>query len=287
MSEEQEMREAYEAHGDLVDSTDSSNYDSEFGCGRFVYIFLAIAVVFILFSAWRYYGLIGSFGGSTGSLNIHNEANVDLDIEAIEASAQKLRQNFDLDISIFIFESMEVTPDGSTNYSYSTFVAQRNFSEIPPNSLVIVIGIDDQYSELTWGANLGRLQDSGIRGEVMNPRLFEGDYTGAISRTFDASLERLSDGDLAMQELMRGYGQFIDEVFILGIVLVVILVVWQLQSQGILTASGSSSGSSWYSSDTSSSSSSWSWGGGDSGGSSDSGSSGDSGGGSDSGSWSD
>lgn len=255
MSEEQRMREEYEEHGDLIEGSES-DYSSELGCGHYLYIFLGIAVVIILASVWRYYGLIGTFGGSTGTLNIQNAANVELDTQAIEASAQRLRQNFDIDISIFIFQSMDVTPDSSLNYSYSTFVAQRDITELPPNSLVIVIGIDDQYSEITWGANLMRLDGDRIRGEVMNPRLFEGDYTGAISRSFDASLERLTDGNLAFEELMRGYSDYFDEAFIIGIILIVIYIAWHFQSQGVFEGAGEGSwtrtgGSSWRSSGTS------------------------------------
>jgi hypothetical protein len=283
MSEEQRMREEYEERGNLMDS-ESSAYDSEVGCGRYLSVFLGIAVVFILASVWRYYALMGTFSGREGSLLIENYAEVELDTGAIESASQKLRENFNMNIAIFIFQSMNDATgmDMSSLYnSYRNFVALREFSELPPNNLYIVVGIDEQYSEISWGANLMRLDGDRIREEVMNPRLFEGDYTGAITRSFDATVERFTNGELAFQEMMSGYGEYIDEAFIVGIILVVIYVAWHFQSQGVFEGAGegswtSAGGGSWRSSGSSFRSSS--------GGSRSSGSSGRSGG-SSRGSW--
>jgi hypothetical protein len=122
---------------------------------------------------------------------------------------------------------------------------------MPPNTLAIVIAIDEQYSEISWGANLNRLDGDQLRGEVLNPRLNERDYTGAIVRTFEASTERLQNGNLAFQELLNGYSEYIDEAIIIGALIGAVALAFYFQSQGML---GDGSGSSYSSSSSHSSS---------------------------------
>jgi hypothetical protein len=282
MNEEQALREQYEEQG-ASDAPEYPDESSEGGYGRYISLFLGIAFVFLLAMVWRYYGLIGTFDSSTGMLNIYNEANVELDTEAIETATQKLRENFGLNIDIYIVQTTATTEAFSSLAGHNL---RREMDSLSANNLVIVIGIDDRYSEISWGANLKRLEGSAIRGEILNPRLNEEDYTGALVNSFNATLERLSDADLAFQELFRGFGNYLDEIIILGILVIalVIGVAVRLSNPSMGNSaswynSADSSDSSW---DNSSSSSSWS-----SGGTGDSGGSSDSGGGSDSGSWSD
>jgi hypothetical protein len=246
MDEEQYIREQYE--GDLGTETmpPEFNFDEhEVGCGRYFFIILGIAVVFLGCNVWYYFSLIGTFSNSQGSLNIFNEAQVDLDVAAIEDAAAILRQNFNFDIDIYIVQNYQNIEPFST---LSGHVRQSNMGNMPPNKLVIVVGIDDQYSEISWGANLERLDGDLLRHEELNPRLFERDYTGAIVNTFNRSLERLQARELAYEELFRRYGRLLERYGVVLLIVAVVSVAFFLWSQGYL-----GDGSSNWSSDSGSS----------------------------------
>lgn len=277
MDEEQLLREEYEENG----SFESTSYESEgSGCAPFAYIALSIVAVLALIGVWRYFALIGSFPTQGGYINIVNAAEVELDTEAIEAAARLLDDNFGIAIDVYIFEAMADEDYNEAFWGYREFLLDRDYGSLPPNQLVIVIGVEEQYSEISWGAALDRLDGERIRGEVMNPRLNEGDYTGALVRSFEASIERLQNGRMAFDEVSRGYAEYADEVLIVCLVLFFIFISFYLQ------ATGSYNGSS----DTPYRRSSWSGfrSGSGSGSSRSSGSSGrSSGGGSSRGSWKD
>src|SRR5688500_8951358 len=161
MDEEQYLREQYE--GDLGTETIPPMLDvdgHEVGCGRYFFLILGIAVVFLGCNVWYYFSLIGTFSNSQGSLNIYNEAQVNLDVSAIEAASAVLCQNFNSDIDIYIVENYQNIEPFST---LSGHIMQSNMGNMPPNKLVIVVGIDDQYSEISWGANLERLDGDLLR----------------------------------------------------------------------------------------------------------------------------
>jgi hypothetical protein len=257
MDEEQYIREQYEGYLGTETIPPESNFDEqEVGCGRYFFIILGIAVVFLGCNVWYYFSLIGTFSNSQGSLNIFNEAQVNLDVAAIEDAAAVLRQNFNFDIDIYIVQNYQNIEPFST---LSGYILQSNMGNMPPNKLVIVVGIDDQYSEISWGANLERLDGDLLRREELNPRLFERDYTGAIVNTFNRSLERLQDRELASEELFRRYSRFLERYGVVLLIIALIGVAVFLQWQGYLGdgssnwSSGSGS-SSWRSNSSSSNS---------------------------------
>lgn len=221
MNEEQQLREQYEEKG----SFDVPEESEGFGCGGFGYLILGIAAIFILFNVYQYFVLIGSFANRSGSIEIYNEANVDLNVSQLEFESEMLRRNFGVDIRIFIFTDSTDSANRD-NFAYSNFISRRDFSGIAANDLVFVIGVKDQYSELTWGANLERIDGDAIRGEALNPRLRELDYMGALLDSFAASAENLQRGDLAFGHLLGLYGNNMEAILI-GL-LVLGLVIWSI-----------------------------------------------------------
>lgn len=190
-----------------------------------------------------------------GQLILLNEAGVSLDRSLVEDAARNLIDERAVDLAIYIVSSgteidfhQRLRKDGLVN----------SRSQLESRGFAIYIGINNRYSEIGWGATLSTVNGSQIRREILNPRLQEGDYTGAIVNALNVTSERFNNPYSMLTSLFANVGALMGSNPTLTIILLILgglilgrLMGWLPENSG--TSSSSSYNDQSYYDDNSSS----------------------------------
>lgn len=198
-----------------------------------------------------------------------NETNADIAVTRIETAAQPLIENHQAQVVVYV-----VVSGGRQDFTKRLADDDIVFSTTPDNLIAIYIALEEQYSEIKWGADFD-IDGGDIRSDALNPNLRSGAFEQAIVDTLHAIANDASGTGLP--PILDGFVGWIEDGGVLAIA--VILLVLSSVIHRLLRIfgfrGGSGTSSTYFSHDNSYHDTGSSW---DSGGDS---------GGSDGGSWSD